>query len=194
MNSVYGDISDKIEVLYKMITKHDFPRNHDEWGGADVIITSNPCDTRQVPRKVVTRHAKEVSWLFDELKSAFEPLIDFDNKYEFYGRLGNRAINFIKTYGDPTDETGLCDLLLSILRKSYFALLDFQYDGFKCLPVTQNGQIFDENEADRTDWSIEVTRFYLGNPSRGMNEHCSRAFEKELERLFKEKGKDPKKS
>jgi hypothetical protein len=169
MNSIYGDISDKIEMLYKMITKHDFPRNHDEWGGADVIITSNQRDTRPVPRMVITRHAGQVSWLIVQLKSAFDPLLDHCNKFEFYGRLANRALYFMKTNrGDPICETDLCDMLLSILREASVMLDEFKSGDFQCLLVTWNGQIHDEisEKTDSVDWSTEATQRYFEKLTR----------------------------
>ena len=67
------------------------------WGGADVVITA----TKPLPHPgpsfypdpqfVVTPHARELSWLFGKLGSAFADTIDYLSKYEFYGRLAGAA-------------------------------------------------------------------------------------------------------
>lgn len=79
------------------------------WGGADVVITDamtkdlelwqgNPPivigagKVEFAGRQVVcTKLAKELSYIFYELKDIFQEYIDYNNKYEFYGRLASAA-------------------------------------------------------------------------------------------------------
>jgi len=69
---------------------HDFCSDSDGWGGADVIITDrhiqNTSDT-----VVMTQHYQALSWLFCELRNCFSSLLDWNNKYEFYGLLADAA-------------------------------------------------------------------------------------------------------
>lgn len=86
------------------------------WVGADIAIN------KEAPPKhddwwppqddyVVTPYCKELSWLFIQLRDIFykEPLIDSLNKYEFFGRLADAAIAYMKT---TDDGVGNCKALL----------------------------------------------------------------------------------
>ena len=69
-------------------------RGESEWGGADVIITSDK--NRKYSSKyiiVYTRHAQALSWLIEQLKYIFCP--DYFWKYEFYGNLATAAIRYL---------------------------------------------------------------------------------------------------
>lgn len=87
------------------------------WGGADVVITDamtkdlelwqgNPPivigagKVEFAGRQVVcTKLAKELSYIFYELKDIFQEYIDYNNKYEFYGRLASAARAYTGTSG-----------------------------------------------------------------------------------------------
>ncbi|HQK54438.1 MAG TPA: hypothetical protein PLA73_09410 [Sedimentibacter sp.] len=101
----------KIENLQVKVLANNFKvsENVHLWGGADVVITDamtkdlelwqgNPpivigagkveFARRQV---VCTKLARELSYIFYELKDIFQEDIDYNNKYEFYGRLASAA-------------------------------------------------------------------------------------------------------
>ena len=63
----------------------------EEWGGADLIITSSPivCDGKVI---VETAYSRELSSLVCELRDRLVGHIDYMSKYEFYPRLGG-ALN-----------------------------------------------------------------------------------------------------
>jgi hypothetical protein len=61
-------------------------------------------------RLVVTKYAKELSWLFYQMKNAAVNKIDYISKYDFYGILAQTAINFIEL----NKEFELKDLLLAV--------------------------------------------------------------------------------
>ena len=102
-----------------------------EWGGADVIISKHKtpelkkwvdnesliidleCNDLVSPgnRLVISQYAKELSWLFYELKSIFSDYIDFSNKYQFYGTLAQSAIDFILNHKKYNPEELLCYVL-----------------------------------------------------------------------------------
>ena len=84
-----------------------------DWGGADVVIGPPP---RPVPTAdgfypdpdyVATKHHRELSWLFEQLRDLFVPYIDYINKYEFYGRLADSANSHLEEEGDSENSTSL---------------------------------------------------------------------------------------
>ena len=101
----------------------------EEWGGADVIIAKE--ETLELKKwvgeeslvialdgpmvdgnkLVITKNAKELSWLFYQLKDIFKDHIDFSNKYYFYGILAKSAILFIVENKNYKPEELLCYVL-----------------------------------------------------------------------------------
>jgi hypothetical protein len=107
-----------------------------EWGGADVVIASRrtPQLTRwqndsgivislqsSVPRKrlVVTPYARELSWLFYQLRDIFASRIDSLSKYDFYGALAQAALDEIEK--NPVAES--CTGLLNAVIDRAFGML-----------------------------------------------------------------------
>lgn len=105
-----------------------------EWVGADVIITSKP-EIGDLPQRmvvgyfesepgvfvagdfrIVTEHARALSWLFYQLGDAFVPQIDFTNKYDFYRRLARRASSYLDAKIDGTSSAQ--QLLAAVLDES----------------------------------------------------------------------------
>lgn len=98
-----------------------------DWGGADVIITSKNIKTKNdnivissqksapKTRLVVTKHSKELSWLFYELKNIFQKELDYISKYDFYGLLAQKALDYLEQFGDPTDPK---PLLIAVLKRA----------------------------------------------------------------------------
>jgi len=127
MESIYN----KLESLWTNIENNKIGKST-EWGGADVIICSVP-DQSQIkwavknnvviglqnlkPKKrlVVTKHSKELSWLFNELKEIFSENIDFVNKYDFYGLLAQAAIDYINS---NQSKFSLNELLIAVLSQA----------------------------------------------------------------------------
>jgi len=106
-------ITEKLQELEKKILNSDISgpaQKTEEWGGADVIITSEPDEgmkdwlgsqplvvsfQRFAPRRrlVVTEFSRELSWLFFELKTIFYEKLDYVSKYDFYGSLAQTALD-----------------------------------------------------------------------------------------------------
>lgn len=91
-----------------------------EWGGADVIITSSKAVIREnrkpnewfpAATDVFTPHAKAASWLIYKLQKNFDPWLDYMNKYEFYGRLAEA----VKAAGTKASEK---QVLMSMLDEA----------------------------------------------------------------------------
>ena len=102
-----------------------------DWGGADVVIGPPPRPVPTVdgfypdPDYVATKHHRELSWLFEQLRDLFAPYIDYMNKYEFYGRLADSANRFISTSGDEVQQ----DVLQSVLHEANSLLVEFSTFG-----------------------------------------------------------------
>ena len=60
-----------------------------EWSGAGIIVTSNKDDKRKADIKLITKHAKHISFLLYQLKDIFKKYIDYSNKREFYSYVVN---------------------------------------------------------------------------------------------------------
>lgn len=75
------------------------------WGGAGVVIRAEPLppdrpgDSYATPRSVVTPHVAAVSWLFKELWTAFRPVVNFVDKFEFFGPPWQRVDSLPLGYG-----------------------------------------------------------------------------------------------
>lgn len=110
-------ISDKAELIK-------------EWGGADVIIRDRTNEEleqwadedriilglqKNIPKRrlVVTKHSKELSWLFEQLRDIFSDQIDYASKYDFYGALAQSAIDYINENKGNEDPQ---ELLLAVLN------------------------------------------------------------------------------
>lgn len=87
------------------------------FGGADVIVelaaTSRtrdflngkvrPMDESPGPRVVLSKHAREISWLFRELSTCPDIYLDHMSKYAFFARLANAANAFQIANGELED-------------------------------------------------------------------------------------------
>jgi hypothetical protein len=87
------------------------------WQGADVVILAElPGESEPGfypdPLFVRSDFAEELSWLFYELKAAFDDQIDFENKFYFYGTLAETAILYCDRLGE---KEVLVDLLTTVL-------------------------------------------------------------------------------
>jgi hypothetical protein len=102
-----------------------------DWGGADVVIGPPPRPVPTVdgfypdPDYVATKHHRELSWLFEQLRDLFTPYVDFMNKYEFYGRLADSANRFITKSGDD-EQT---EVLRAVLHEADSMLVEFSTFG-----------------------------------------------------------------
>lgn len=97
----------ELENLLQKLNISPVPKS-EEWGGADVGITSQKPKPwsggfYSEPRYVVTPHAPELSWLFEQLQSVFSDLLDGTTKIELFGRLANAALRYQnKNTGDES--------------------------------------------------------------------------------------------
>ena len=125
-----NDLTDKLTHLREQVLTGAYGIARD-WGGADVVIGPPP---RPVPTAdgfypdydyVATKHHRELSWLFEQLRDLFSPHIDFINKYEFYGRLADSANRFITKFGDEIQR----DVLYAVLHEANSMLVEFSTFG-----------------------------------------------------------------
>jgi len=136
------------------------------WQGADVVVASEPSVSKNAgfypePRYVVTSHAAELSWLFEQIRNIFMENEDYGVlKEEIFGRLGNTVNRFLsKNPGANIHET-----LLAVMHEA-FAIAEEIRDGeFATLLVTTGNQILDDliSESEKTGFlSVEATQKYF---------------------------------
>ena len=125
----------KLEELQYRIQTEDISRNAistNEWGGADVIIRSRLDNSAKkwlgsqplvisfqntTPRRrvVITKYSKELSWLFEQLRTIFCGKIDCITKFDFYGLLAQSANDYL---WDNKKTEDVKALLLTVLNAS----------------------------------------------------------------------------
>ena len=136
------------------------------WQGADVVITSKSPAIEEggfypAPRRVVTAHASELSWLFEQVRDIF---MEIDNygylKEEIFGRLGNTANRFLSKNSD----VNVRETLLSVMHEAFAIFEEIQDGEFKTLMVTSGNQIFDDliSESEKGGFlTVEETEAYF---------------------------------
>jgi len=136
------------------------------WQGADVIITSKSPIVEEggfypAPRYVVTSHASELSWLFEQVRDIFMEIDDYGYlKEEIFGRLGNTANRFLSKNPDAN----VRETLLAVMHEAFAITEEIQDGEFATLMVTSGNQILDDliSESEKGGFlTIEETKSYF---------------------------------
>ena|SRR5215831_13181829 len=104
------------EIVQNNITQ--LARNINLFGGADICVAYEKPNYQEdkfypSPQFVVTRFAKELSWLIFKLQEIFKEDLNYLNKYSFYGRLAEKANQSIEK-----DNDNLSKLLHDVIREA----------------------------------------------------------------------------
>jgi len=83
------EIIKQLNLLKEKILKEEYKEYKKEWGGAGIIVTSNKEDDRKADIKIITKHAKPITYLLYKLKDIYKEYIDYSNKREFYAYVVN---------------------------------------------------------------------------------------------------------
>ena len=116
------------------------------WQGADVVITNKPPIIQDggfypAPRYVVTSHASELSWLFEQVRNIFMEIDGYGVlKEEIFGRLGNLANRFLSR--NPDANAG--ETLLAVMHETFAIAEEIQNGEFVTLIITSGNQILDD--------------------------------------------------
>ena len=138
------------------------------WQGADVIITSKSPIVEEggfypAPRYVVTSHASELSWLFEQVRDIFMEIDDYGYlKEEIFGRLGNTANRFLSKNPDAN----VREILLAVMHEAFAITEEIQDGEFATLMVTSGNQILDDliSESEKGGFlTVEETKSYFKN-------------------------------
>ena len=119
-NSFYCiPVKEKIlSEIKEAIANGTFPIDYENFGGAGVIITSDPnfkgCDGDKI---LFTDDAPRISWLISRLKNAYEKNIDFRNKESFYTLMIQAAAHSLEK-GD------IFDVMDEMVRQSKLWAID----------------------------------------------------------------------
>lgn len=134
----------ELDALSRKLLEEPIPSVH-EWGGADVVITSASLQNQESfypkPRYVVTPNAKQLSWLFIQLRDIFSELYDSASKIEFFGRLANAALRYQHRCGGKEIQY---DLLVAVLNEAYDILDDMKEGVFSYLLIAPGNVIADD--------------------------------------------------
>ena len=143
------------------------------WQGADVVITSKPQIVEEggfypAPRYVVTSHAPELSWLFEQIRDIFIEINDYGFlKEEIFGRLGNTVNRFLS----KNPEANTRETLLAVMHEAFAISEEIQDGEFATLMVTSGNQILDDliSESEKGGFlTVEETKAYF--KGKGINE------------------------
>jgi len=125
-------IDEDLKNLEGKIISEDFTseaRKVRLWGGADVVIHRRMTPSikkwledqplvisfqKYTPRKraVITPYAKELSWLFIQLRDIYWNQIDYISKYDFFALLAQSALD----YQEENSEINCVNLLLAVIE------------------------------------------------------------------------------
>jgi hypothetical protein len=142
------------------------PGNSRMWQGADVVITSKPQIMEEggfypAPRYVVTPHAPELSWLFEQIRDIFIEINEYGLlKEEIFGRLGNTANRFLS----KNPEANSRETLLAVLHEAFAISEEIQDGEFVTLMVASGNQILDDliSESEKGGFlTVEETKTYF---------------------------------
>ncbi|MDB4306315.1 hypothetical protein N9980_01995 [bacterium] len=138
------------------------------WRGADVEITDEPPPEQTEPgfypdpRRVVSKNAASLAWLFIGLRDGFSGHLDGANKVEFFGRLAEAARAYQHQLGEKSESER--DLLLAVLHEAFVMLEEMEAGEFRCLPVASGGTIWADliDEAERSGYlGVDETRRFF---------------------------------
>lgn len=137
-----------------------------EWGGADVLITSEAKEVKSggfypPKRTVVTPFSKELTWLFERLRDAFSGLIDGASRNEFYGRLANAASNYQTSVNGDGDSQ---DILKAVLYEAVVMLEEMEEGTFEYLLAAPGNTILADlvKEAEESGYiGVEATNEFF---------------------------------
>jgi hypothetical protein len=126
-NKKLGAIIDRILYYEDIISKGLFPpeaHSHDEWGGANLVITGEQEVKNQLNKNyphdlvVLTPHSRELSWLIHSIywddKIAWQ--VDYSNKHGILNEFGEASIEYQKQHPEDNSPIGIC---LSVLIRAY---------------------------------------------------------------------------
>jgi hypothetical protein len=135
----------ELDALSRKLLEEPIP-SAQEWGGADVVIKAQLHHKQggsfyPQPRYVVTHSAKQLSWLFGQLRDIFGDLYDSASKIEFFGRLANAALRYQNRCNGNEKQY---DLLVAVLNEAYSILDDMKEGVFEYLLIAPGNVIADD--------------------------------------------------
>jgi hypothetical protein len=126
-NNKLNTTIDSFLFLEDIIRKGLFPdeaRSHDEWGGANLVITGNLSRKEQLNKDypqdlvILTPHWHELSWLINKIywDDSIAWQVDYTNKNSILNELGKAGLEYQKKYPDDKSPIGIS---LSVLYCAY---------------------------------------------------------------------------
>lgn len=110
---------------------------------------------------MVTQYSREVSWLFERLRDAFNPLLDGESKIEFYGRLANAARNYQRHVNGGENAK---DILRAVLYEAVVMLEEMEEGTFEYLSLAIGNTVPADlvEDAEKSGYvGVEATREFF---------------------------------
>jgi hypothetical protein len=79
---------ENLKKVREKVFKHKYPKKHQEFAGAGLIVTDDPKRSDNSAIVVYHRDAQSLSWLVFQLKEIFSDSLDYMVKYHFYETIG----------------------------------------------------------------------------------------------------------
>ncbi len=92
-------------------------------------------------RQIITADAKELSWLFYQLRDIFLGLYDSTSELEFFGRLANTALRYQRISKNDENQR---DLLFAVLHEAFAVLDEMERGTFEYFLVSPGNEIVDD--------------------------------------------------
>lgn len=104
------------DILLNIIDLTQIPKDRFvEWGGAGVIVTTDPLrEAAEGDVVVFTRYAHVITWFMERVRDIAADCVDYTNKYEFYGMIARKTGEFLEKHGDAEGQEKM--LVLDVLR------------------------------------------------------------------------------
>ncbi|MCZ8156049.1 MAG: hypothetical protein O9264_08015 [Leptospira sp.] len=130
---------------------------NNNWGGAGVIVCFPGEETDESRIIVRSQFALEISYFIETLRDVFNDVIDFENKFEFYGRLAH-SVNVALMEHD-SDSNGRY-LALAMLREAYEIASEIEMGRLQVMLIVTGSQSTFKGQSQHPFTAEEIEEFF----------------------------------
>ena len=123
------------DLLQKVEKDREVPKKSDEglFRGADIMVVEDASYLQgeksnfyPEPTYIITQDAEKVSWAICQLRDIYADLLDYKNKYYFYGEIAKAANSYLIK---NKKKENCKELLICIVKKAIKILPEFENGG-----------------------------------------------------------------
>jgi len=123
------------DLLQKVEKDREVPKKSDEglFRGADIMVVEDASYLQgeksnfyPEPTYIITQDAEKVSWAICQLRDIYADLLDYKNKYYFYGEIAKAANSYLIK---NKKKENCKELLICIVKKAIKILPEFESGG-----------------------------------------------------------------